>query len=200
MRTSLVTAPTIEPIDLEEAKLHLRIDIGETEEDDLINALIRASRERCELVTGRKFVSQTWYSYYDGFPYGHLEFPYAPLRSIATTGVYYTNSSGGSTTVSSSAWSADIVSEPGRLILDYGQNWPSVTLAYANPVRIEFTCGYSTGSTGVPDSIKQAMKLMIGHWHENREESVITLGLSIMEIPLASKALLAPYKMFYGPR
>jgi uncharacterized phiE125 gp8 family phage protein len=194
IRSSLLTASSEEPITLEEIKIHLRIDIGETAEDDLLMGLLRASRERVEIITGRKLMPQTWYAYFSDFPWrDYFELPYAPIRSIPSSGLYYTDSTGGSTTFSSTKWSSDIVSVPGRLVLDYNEDWPSNTLAANNPIRIEFSCGYA-GSTSVPDTIKAAMKLMVGHWYENREDSMIT---SIQPIPLGVKALLAPYKIFY---
>ena len=195
IRTAIVTAATGDPIDLEEAKLHLRIDIGETAEDDLIMGLIRSSREKSESITGLKLMPQTWYSYYDNFPYKtYIELPYSPVSSIPSSGIYYTKSGGNSTTFSSTKWSQDIVSIPGRVVLKDNDDWPSDTLETNNPIRVEFVCGYA-GSTAVPDSIKSAMKLMIGHWYENREESIV--AQTIMSIPMGSKHLLAPYRTFY---
>lgn len=45
-----------EPVTLEEAKLHLRINPGDNSEDGLVGDIITAAREYCENYTGRVFV------------------------------------------------------------------------------------------------------------------------------------------------
>lgn len=212
MITQLVTSSTGEPINLEEVKIHLRLDVGETQEDDLILGLIGAARERVENITHRKLMPETHYVYYNDWPsdedrnwdrftpnpnpdYRYFNIPYPPLRSIPSSGLYYTNSSGSSTTLSSTKWDADTAGEPGRLVLDYNSDWPTVTLAENNPIRIEFNCGYA-GSTDIPNSIKVAMKLMIGNWYENREENYVGPVGTVIEISNTVKALLSPYRIF----
>jgi hypothetical protein len=46
----------------------------------------------------------------------------------------------------------------------------------------------------MPAAIKQALKLLIGHWYENRE-TVIT-GTISTALPFAAEALLAPYRVY----
>ena len=43
----------------------------------------------------------------------------------------------------------------------------------------------------VPEAIKAAMKLMIGHWYLNRES--VQVGNIVTAFPLAVEALLGPY-------
>jgi uncharacterized phiE125 gp8 family phage protein len=57
--TSLKTAPTIEPITLEEAKTHLRVGRRRRGRSD--RSLIQAAREYVETFTNRALVTQTWY-------------------------------------------------------------------------------------------------------------------------------------------
>ncbi|WP_096232267.1 head-tail connector protein [Thermoanaerobacterium sp. RBIITD] len=58
MNLILIEGPELEPVSLEEAKLHLRVD--GTEEDALISALISTAREFCESFTGRSLALQTF--------------------------------------------------------------------------------------------------------------------------------------------
>jgi len=62
----VITSPTSEPLTLEEAKLHLKV---ETDADDsLITSLITAARETAEIFTGRALASQVLEYILDGFP------------------------------------------------------------------------------------------------------------------------------------
>lgn len=198
MKTVIVTSATGEPIVIGDAKSHLRID--STTEDTLLYDLIVSARYQVEHLTGRKLMPQTWKAYFDEWPsgnkYDHFDIPYPPLRSIPSTGLVYTSSTSGSTTLSSTAWASDIVSEPGRLVLDYNDDWPTETLHNNNPISIEFQCGYLTASK-IPEPLILAIKLIVGHAYENRESVTVTAGgVTMQETPQAIKWLLAPYRIF----
>ena len=203
MKTVLVTSATGEPITLNEVKQHLRISTASTAEGDeeVLNALIKASRERIEDITNRKIMKQTWDCYYDNWPAsGIIDIPYTPLISVksTSTGITYKNSDGDTTTLSSTKWLIDSVSEPGKIHLDYSESWPSETLHNVNPVRIRAMVGYGTtsagGTTTIPNQIKLGMKLLIGHWFENRENSIVQQ--SIQDIPNGTKILLQSLRVF----
>jgi uncharacterized phiE125 gp8 family phage protein len=63
---------------------------------------------------------------------------------------------------------------------------------------VNFVCGY-TNAAAVPQAIKQAMLLIIGHLYENRSD--VLTGTQINEMPLASRYLLEPYRnnFIYAP-
>ena len=195
MKTVIVTGSTGHPITLETIKDHLRIERGETIYDDELKSLRSAAIEMAQNITGRKLMTQVWKSYYDEWPdEEYIELPYAPLQSIASSsGIYYTNSTSGTTHFGSSAWSADTVSEPGRIVLENSESWPTDILHQNNPIAITATYGYSATSD-IPESIIHACKLMIGHWFEQREDTIS--GQNLQQVPFASRALLAPYRVF----
>jgi len=62
----LVTPPAVEPVTLDEAKAHLRLDSNE--DDTYVSALIAAARERVELFLRRALITQTFEFTLDGFP------------------------------------------------------------------------------------------------------------------------------------
>ena len=166
MKTQLVTATSSGQTSLllEDIKNHLRIPVGETDEDDFLIGLHNSAQEYVENYTNRKLLTQSWNVYFDDWPDGDsFEIPYPPLQSIPSTGVVYTNSTNDSTTWGSTKWSYDAVSEPGRLVREYEESsWPTTaTLHNNNPIAIEFVCGYTTASN-IPQSIRQAMLLIIG--------------------------------------
>lgn len=197
MKTALLTASTGECLTLEEIKDHLRIEYGETADDVLLKGLRTAAMQRIETITNRKLLTQSWYVYHNEWPsgdnYDHFNIPYPPLQSIPSSGLRYTKSTGGSTTFSSTKWDSDIVSEPGRLVLDYNDEWPTETLHNNNPIRIQFVCGYGTKSSEMPESLKLAMKILIEHWYENREPFLI--GQTISAIPETVEALISDYRV-----
>ena len=55
---------------------------------------------------------------------------------------------------------------------------------------VRFICGYGAAGA-VPQAIKQAMLLLIGHYFNNREQTIT--GVMATEIPQGADALLAPY-------
>lgn len=188
----LITPPTEEPVSLEEAKLHLRVDISD--DDALIGGLIQAARERAEDILRRALITQTWELTLDRFPSGNeLELPFPPLQSVAS--IKYTDSDGDEAEFSSDDYIVDTAEEPGKVILAYGSNWPSVTLYPTGAVKVRFVAGYGE-ATAVPQTFKQAILLMAGEWYENRENAV---QQRMAEIPLAAKNLLWPRRVLGWP-
>jgi len=75
--------PTEEPIELSEAKTHLRVEIDD--DDGLIQGMIKAARENCEAVTHRALITQTWKYYLDKWPdKDYIELPLPPLQSVSS--------------------------------------------------------------------------------------------------------------------
>jgi hypothetical protein len=66
--------PGSEPIGLTLVKQVLRIDAGDTSQDDYLNLCISTARETAESHTTRAYITQTYREYYDGFPGHHLPF------------------------------------------------------------------------------------------------------------------------------
>jgi uncharacterized phiE125 gp8 family phage protein len=182
----VTTAPLSEPITLAVAKAHLRVDFDD--DDTLIGALITAAREYCEDVLGRALMTRTLEGALDDEPEGDtITLPRPPLSSVRSVKFYDTDDV--ATTVDPADYLVDITSEPGRVVLNDGAEWPQVDLRPANAVVIEFDAGYGDDPEDVPAKFRQAMLLMIGHWYTHREEVSVGSG-SAMPIPFAASALL----------
>ncbi|BCJ86456.1 head-tail connector protein [Effusibacillus dendaii] len=162
MALKLITAPTEEPIALNDVKGYLRID--GTDFDALLTGLIKAAREYCEAFQNRAYVTQTWEMSLDAFPDLPLKLPKPPLQSVVS--VKYTDQNGVESVFAPSNYLVDPVSEPGRLAFAYGKSWPSVTLQPVNAVKIQFVAGYGAAAA-VPQAVKTAMMLYIAHRFEN---------------------------------
>jgi uncharacterized phiE125 gp8 family phage protein len=174
-------APDSEPVTRNEAKAHCRIDLND--DDALVDGLIKAAREWCENRIGQQFMPATWRLKLDRFPSWTIELPRPPLTAVSS--VVYLDTAGASQTLSSSLYRVDTDSMPGRLTPAYSQLWP-VTYSVTSAVTITYTAGYASASA-VPQSIKQAILLLVGHWYENREA---TSDANLREIPQAVESLL----------
>lgn len=189
---SLVTAPGTEPITRTEAKLHLRVD--HTADDSLIDALITAARRQVEIHTGRALVTQTWDLTFDCWPCGDaIDIPLPPLQSV--TSVTYYDTADAATVWSSANYQVVIDGVRGRLVLAYGKVWPAVTLRPAAGVVVRFVAGYGAAAA-VPEDVKAAIKLWLGHLYANREAVTGTGGITVgpQVVPMAVDALLATYR------
>jgi uncharacterized phiE125 gp8 family phage protein len=188
MARTLVTAPASEPISLSEAKDHLRVT--STDDDTYITSLIKVARQHVEVVTSRALITQTWDYFLDSFS-DEMEIPKAPLQSV--TSIKYIDTDGNTQTLSTSVYTVDADSDPGKVLLAYNQSWPSVR-SVNHAVTIRFDAGYGA-ATDVPEPIRQAMLLLIGHYYENRQQVIV--GTITASLPMAVDALLAPYKVRY---
>ena len=181
MPATLVSAPAEEPVTVTEAKAHLRVD--DTNSDTLITSLIVAAREYAETFTRRALITQTWDWIADGFP-GTIVLPLPRLVSV--TSITYIDSDGNSQTLAASTYTVDTDSEPGRIVPAFGKSWP-VTRAVFNAVTVRFVAGYGAAAA-VPQTIKQAMLLLIGHWYDHRE--AVAHAQTVVEVPMAVDTLL----------
>jgi uncharacterized phiE125 gp8 family phage protein len=183
----ITTEPTIEPITLTEAKLHLRVD--GTDDDALITSLIKAARQLCEEYQNRAYITQTITWKLDGFP---CEFTVPRPKLQSVTSIKYIDANGTQQTLVSSIYDVDIYSEPARIVLAYGQVWPLLR-GDINSVEVIFKAGYGDTADKVPDRIKAAIKLLIGHLYEHRED-VSTLKHE--SVPFGVTSLLSVDRVF----
>jgi len=185
MKYAVSTPVSTEPVSLADARLHLRINAGDTSEDTAIIApLITAAREYCENVTGRALAAQTIKAYPERFT-RIIQLPREPMVSVSA--ITYTDESGVTTTMASSNYIIDTVG--GTVAI---KELPTFSPRLVNPIEITYSAGY----TLLPKAIRQAMLLLIGHWYENREAVVVgayTLFASV-EVSMAVNTLLRQYK------
>lgn len=188
-------APTIEPVSLVEMKAHLRVTFSE--DDTQIGYLINAAHKYVEQYLGRALITQSILAKADGWPVQarssgfEIVLPRPPLQTI--TSITYVDVNGTTQTLSTSLYTTDIVSEPGRIVSTYNATWPT-TRSIANAVSIIYVCGYGSTYTSVPEPIRQAIKMLVADWFRNRETNV--LGTIVDELPMGVMALLNPYRMF----
>lgn len=204
----VLTAPTVEPVDVPTARKHLRVD--HFDDDDLIAMQITAARSWAEMYLGRALAQQQlrWTmsqqqppplsTPYVSLPLsvlitpmwfnptllqqrnGGLELPRQPVVSVdaVSFGVW-----GQSDTVLTTG--TDFVSDPGsgRLLIN-----PSSWVYPSDHLQVDFTTGYGSDPTLIPAPVRQAILLITAHLYEHR-------GDASEEIPQAAGFLLAPYRL-----
>jgi uncharacterized phiE125 gp8 family phage protein len=162
-------------------------------EDAMIDTLIKTARRYVEQILNRVLISQSWDYWMDSFPStDYIKIPLPPLIGINSITYYDVNHTPATLTTVTDFY-PEIVSQPGKIYLPYGKSWPSTILRPYNGVDINFTGGYGATAATVPEEIKQAILLLIGHLYEHREE---TTDKALSHVPLAVDALLAPYRIW----
>tara|TARA_R110002096_G_scaffold246771_2_gene439141 strand:+ start:450 stop:1079 length:630 start_codon:yes stop_codon:yes gene_type:complete len=194
MRYSLVTAPSIEPVTLTEAKAHLRVET--TADDTLLTSLIKSSRQMAEAYTGITFIDTTWKLFIDNWPStynkawgsgvrelpidydnkrSYIEIPLSPLQSVTHIKTY--DNADASTTIASTEYQvstyAGITPKKGRITLRDGATWPTFE-RNADGIEIQLVSGYGTATTDVPETIRQALLIDIAFRYENRGDGSIS--------------------------
>jgi uncharacterized phiE125 gp8 family phage protein len=164
----VITAPTIEPVSLDEVKLCARIDSDV--EDTILLSWIKAARELAEGFQRRSYITQTLELTFDEFPCLPMYIPRPPLASIST--VKYFDYQNTETSIALTDFIVDADSEPGRLDFAYNKLWPAVTLRPMAAVKIRYTAGYGAAASAVPAVVKDAIMLYCSYRNENRTAEV----------------------------
>lgn len=199
-------------IDIETLRAHCRIvtidldsdtdaaTIDSHPEDALLLGYLEAAVEYAEDYTGLTIAQRTFEMAMDAFPrsvpctystWQGIQIPRAPLVRVLS----FTAVGGGS---------EGELDEGDNFIVDDFQTppllrpviaWPA-TIPSPNNVRIRFQAGYKNGvnddsdwvdAPALPAGIKHALLLLVGHFYENRENSV---AQALENIPVGVEALL----------
>lgn len=145
---SLVTAPTREPVTLDEAKCWLKLQ--HSADDDRIRWLIESARESIEEALDLQMVTATRKLTFYAFPSWEIYLPRSPASSI--TSITYIDTAGTEQTLDSSLYTLDSTVNPAVLTPAYSQTWPT-TRDQRAAVNITYVCGY-----GAPSSVPQALR------------------------------------------
>jgi uncharacterized phiE125 gp8 family phage protein len=184
-----ITPPSAQPVTLAEAKAQVRVD--HSDEDALITRLTAAATSYLDGRTGilgRCLVTQTWELTLDAFPDGEIELPLGPVANVVS--VTYVGTAGTTQTLASSNYYFDDASLSQWVVPV--ADWPD-TKDVANAVTVRFIAG--TAAASVPEAIRHAILLLIGHWYEQR--STVSVGMTVAEMPMAVDALLAPFRRVF---
>ena len=196
------------PVTLAEAKAHLNIE--HDDDNTLITALIASATDYIERLTDIQFITGNVTLKLDKFPsgaefytghdwrptlndaetYNSIRLTKSPVISIGS--ITYLDTAGASQTLSTDVYALDITKAVGRVHLKYNQSWPDIR-GDVNGITITYSAGYGVDGSTAPDSLKSAIKLLVGHWHENREAAV--QGQVVRAVPFAVASLIGANKL-----
>ena len=190
MPLRLVTPPAFEPITLDDAKAHCRVD--NDAQDLLLGSLIVAARACIEELTARKMAVQTWELLLDAFPWRDdvaIRLPLAPVREVVS--ITYIDEAGAEQTWEAAQYVVDSDTAPGRIFPAHDFCYPS-TEERPNAVTVRFTVGYQDDidspspppEEDVPEPLRQAMLLKVQELYDGK---LLTNTI---------ESLCAPYKLW----
>jgi hypothetical protein len=193
--------PASEPVTTAELKAHLRLNT--TDEDTLLSLFITTARQQFEHSTQRPVITQTirqYCSYLPGYqycsqyqqPFPGLFYRYPPIfagiiylmkgnvQSVSQVKYYDVNDA----LQTDTTYTTDLTTDPARITW---QTRPILSLLKANPIYVDYVCGF----TSVPSDVKVSICLLAAHYFERREAHITE---SLHELPDGFERIVAKYK------
>jgi len=198
----VITAPVFadEPVSLEDAWHHLRIDTYAnddsppaivSDDDTWLETIgIPAARNWAEGYVGKSLVTQTLELAGTAFPTAYFQLPFGPVQNIES--VIYVDEDGAEQTIDPANYVLNTDVWPARCQLAYGvDEWPVARDSF-NSVRVRYVTGYTAAGDSpagfvITPSLRIGILLMLGHLYENRET---TSPNDLSEIPLGARVFL----------
>lgn len=185
----LQSAPASEPVTLQEAKDHCRVEVST--DDTFITNLIVTARGMVEAFTRRALITQTWDFWLDFFPCDdRIKLPRPPLSSVSFVKYYDTDAV--LQTMSSSDYQVDDKKIRGAVVLKYNAQWPTTEYGRINAVNVRAICGYGNAAA-VPQQLKQAILVTVDDLYNNRGS--ILIGTISAKLPIGAQILAMPYRV-----
>ncbi|MCF1472874.1 hypothetical protein FS763_13085 [Agrobacterium vitis] len=184
MTITTLTPPQAEPLTLVDVKAQLKIDTDD--EDDLLSGLITAARLHLEAETGLCLMRQSLRLYLDDWPDSEvIQLPKGPVQTIDAVTVFDEN--GDELHVLLKDHLLDGQARPARLWLRE-RPLPGRPI---NGIEIDFTAGFGTAATDVPDTLRRAMSLHVAAMYAFR--GVVALADQPAALPVGYERLIAPF-------
>ncbi len=179
MSSILLTAPAIEPLSLAEAKAFLRVETGD--DDAVIGALIAGSRIHIEAQTRRALITQGWRIAIDAWPDdGRPTVLPAPLQALTAARVYDLDNA------AQALDTAAFVLDKGASALIFAPWALPAPGRVAAGIELDVTVGFGDAAIDVPEPLRQAIRLLVAHWYENRG---LTAAGTMTVLPATAAAL-----------
>ncbi len=187
--TIVTVKPEGNPLSVFEAKRQLRLEPDDTDQDDHVADLCGAAHRKIERELGYPILLQTRETHLSKFPCGSIWLGGGDSPSILS--IRYRDSQNVVQTLDPSRYSLDAVSRVAQVYPAPSATWPS-TVNTPSAVVVEWRAGWEKPSD-VPEDLIHAMKLLVGHWDQNREAVVV--GTISTEVQVALDDLLSQFRV-----
>ncbi len=188
--TITLVRPSGDPVVVAAAKRQLKIDPDDTSQDDFLAELCSAAHLFVESRLGYPILRQTRQTHLWSFPCGAIWLGGGDTLTVGQ--VRYFDTAGTQQVLPTTDYVVDAVSRPATIEAAPFKNWPA-TLNQPGAVKIDWTAGWAAAAD-VPADLIHAIRLMIGHWEQNREAVVV--GTTNSSLELAVDALLEPHRLW----
>lgn len=173
MGLTRVAAPMGLPVTLDEAKRHCRVTNSAS--DTVLQRLVEAATTYIEEYIERSLAHQTWKLSLDCFS-DAIRLLRGPVSEI--TSFQYVDADGALTDVPEALYTLDTESDPAWIVRNSDEAWPD-TLDAVNVVQVTYTAGCAP----VPEDLKHAILLLVGHWFDEREGAEFPMAIHMLCVP-----------------
>ena len=167
---STIEDPSVEPITLAEAKAFLRVDSDA--ENNLINHLIKTSRQIAEEYLGKSLITQTLQLQFDYYTPPVVNLLRGPVQEVVA--VIIVSQDFSESTLSASAYHLSAGNR--QIVFDVAP--------MGQIVQVQYVAGYGDAED-VPAPVKQGLLEHIASMYENRGQN---------ELPVNVRSVYAPYR------
>lgn len=182
--------PGVDLLEISDARKQCNLD--HTEHDEHLKALVASVTGALEAPAGILRIclnKQTWRDAWSAFPSTcRIRLSVEPLISVSAV-EYIAAGATSWTAFSSDYWAAYTDAEGGWVELLDDATWPD-TAKRPEAVRVTYVAGHNRPAD-IPQAVLHAARLMVAHYYENREASVI--GVPAQDLPLGVRNLVGPF-------